>query len=46
MSNSLLWPRLSRFVKYFSPVLSNIIIVNIIIIVILVTVIVELSHIF
>ena len=44
MVSSLLWPGHSRFVKYFSPVLSNIIIVNIIIIIIIV--IVELSHIF
>ena len=41
---SLLWPGLSRFVKCFSPVLSNIIIVKIIIIIIIV--IVELSHIY
>ena len=46
MTESLLWPGLSRFVKYFSPVLSNIIIVNIIIIIIKIIVIVELSHIF
>ena len=45
MHISLLWPGLSRFVKCFSPVLSNIIIVKIIIIVIII-VIVELSHIF
>ena len=44
MGSSLLWPGFSRFVKCFSPVLSNIIIVKIIIIIIIV--IVELSHIF
>ena len=46
MTESLLWPGLSRFVKCFSPVLSNIIIVKIIIIIIIIIVIVELSHIF
>ena len=46
MVSSVPWPGLSRFVKYFSPVLSNIIIVKIIIIIIITIVIVELSHIF
>ena len=46
MTFSHLWPGLSRFVKCFSPVLSNIIIVKIIIIIIIIIiiVIVELSH--
>ena len=42
MVSSLLWPGLSRFMKCFSPVLINIIIVKIIIIIIIIIVIVEL----
>ena len=46
MTFSHLWPGLTRFVKCFSPVLSNIVIVKIIIIMMIIIVIVELSHIF
>ena len=39
MPTSLLWPGFSRFVKCFSPVLSNIIIVKIIIIIIIIVIV-------